>query len=74
MEGNGNQDGLGIGRNEGRHIMRHRPGDRDLAAVFQADREAARQIVIGHRRAASGDPRRPGEAARAMALLGRLQW
>ena len=56
-----------------RHVMRHGARDRDLAAVFQADGKAPRQIVIGHGGAASGDARRLGETARAMRLLGRFE-
>ena len=47
-----------------RHVARHGPRDRDLAPIFQADREAARQIAIGDRGPRPGDPRRPARGRR----------
>ena len=50
-----------------RHVARHRLRDRDLAAVFQADRQAARQFAIGDCGAGPRDPRRLREAGGANA-------
>jgi hypothetical protein len=56
MERYRQEDGLALGLHERRHIVPHGSGDRDPATVFQATGEAARQLVIGDRRA------RPGES------------
>jgi len=53
--------------------MRHGPRDRDLAAVFEADGEASREIVICDRRPGARYSRRDSKAARAGGLLGRLK-
>ena len=54
------------------HVARHGPRDRDLAAVFQADRQAPRQFVIGDGGAGPRNPRRLSKAGGA-GRFGRLK-
>ena len=55
------------------HIAGHGPGNRYFAPVFEPDRQAARQIVIGHRRARSGKQWRLSGTDCALIELGRLE-
>ena len=57
-----------------RHVARHRPCDRDLAAVFEPDRQASRNVVIRDRGPSARNPRRPRQADPAVLGLGRLEW
>ena len=69
MERHGNKDRIAVRLHQRLHIMRHGSRDRDLASVFQANGEAARQLVIGDSRTRPLDAGRRGEAARARSLL-----
>jgi len=67
------KDRIAVGLHQRTHIMRHRRCDRDLAAIFEPDRQTSRQRVISDGSARPCDPRRSREAPRAGRLLGRLQ-
>jgi len=69
----GHQQPLTIFGDEWRHVTGHRPGYGNLAAIFETDGKAARQIVIGDSSARPRNPRRPREAGSTTRLLGRLQ-
>lgn len=56
-----------------RHVAGHRSRDCDLAAIFEPNRESARQIVIGDCSARPCNSRRPCKAGAASRLLGRLE-
>lgn len=73
MERHRHKDALAISGDKRRHIVRHRPGDRDLPPIFESDRQAPRNLVIGNGRASAGNSRRLREAAGAALLLRRLQ-
>ena len=70
MKRHGHQHAVALIADQRRHVARHRPRDRDLSSVFQADCEASRQLVIGDRRSCPLDPRRPSQANAASRLLG----
>ena len=73
MERNGHEDSIRSVADERSHVARHCPCYRDLATVFQADRETARQVAIRHRSPGPLDARRSSQAGAANLLFGRLE-
>ena len=69
MQRHGDEQRLIRSAYERRHVAGHRPRNRNLAAVFEADSEASRQVVISNRCTASRNPRRRCEANTARVLL-----
>jgi NADH dehydrogenase [ubiquinone] 1 alpha subcomplex assembly factor 5 len=69
-----NEQAIALASDKRRHVARESPGNSDLAAIFEADGEAARKIAISDRGPDARNPRRLGEAACAGQLLGRFQW
>lgn len=73
MKRNRHQYALAFRSDQRRHIMRHHSGDRDLAPIFEPDRQAPRYVVVGDGGAGPGNSRRLRQAPGAALLLGRLQ-
>jgi NADH dehydrogenase [ubiquinone] 1 alpha subcomplex assembly factor 5 len=73
MEEYRHKQAVGSVANQGRHVTRHGPRDRDLTPIFEAYGERSRDVAVSHCRARSCDPRHSRQARAASPLVSRLQ-